>query len=78
MVKFLGCLGVEGGRCPASGVGKRHVQCTPVTRHGDRLTRPRCSALSTKPVSVAFSTPKHCASSAIPRRPKASTQMSLA
>jgi hypothetical protein len=33
MVEFLGCLGVEGGRCPAAGVGEYHVQCAPVTRH---------------------------------------------
>ena len=34
MVEFLGCLGVEGGRCPAASVGECHVQCAPVTRDG--------------------------------------------
>ena len=34
MVELLGCLGVEGSRCQAAGVGERGVQRTPVTRHG--------------------------------------------
>jgi hypothetical protein len=33
MVEFLGCLGVEGSRCPAAGVGECHVKCAPVTGH---------------------------------------------
>jgi len=34
MFKSQGYVAVEGGRCPATGVGQRHVQCAPVAGYG--------------------------------------------
>jgi hypothetical protein len=34
LIEFRGRLGMESGRYPAPGLGRRHAQCTSVVRHG--------------------------------------------
>ena len=73
---FTSAWNAAAARRPVSVGVTRSARRSPGT--GDRFTRPRRSALSTRPVSAAFSTPKQRASSAIPFGPSARVHRSLA